>query len=243
VDLLSVRQAADALGVDDSRVRQLLRDGKLQGQRIGGRWLVDAAGVRDRRDRGAPSRRPLSARNAWGLLALLAGHRPAGLSDAERSRLGARLRNLAAHERLPTARLQELLEARAETRRYRVHSGMLAAVLAHPDAVPAGVSAAARVGADYMAPGRAEIYAHPDKVGELELVFGMARTDQGGNLVVRIPPAEAWPFLTSSAGADAPSPVVAADLLDIREDRADSAAAGLLDPLLSRFVQTKEYRS
>lgn len=243
MDLLSVHQAAEALGVDDSRVRQLLRAGRLQGQRVGGRWLVDGASVRNRMDRGASSGRPLSTRNAWGLLALLAGHRPAGLSDAERSRVAARLRNLAAHERLPAARLRELLEARAETRLYRVHSGMLASVLAHPDVVTAGVSAAMQAGADYVAPGRAEIYAHPDKVDGLEAAFGMVRDHQRGNLLVRIPPAEVWPFLTSANGTDAPLPVVAADLLDIHEDRADAAAAGLLRPLLDHCVKTSEARS
>ncbi|MFF3455445.1 type IV toxin-antitoxin system AbiEi family antitoxin [Streptomyces sp. NPDC002730] len=240
MDLLSVHQAAAALDVDDSRVRQLLRDGKLQGERIGGRWLVDGASVRNRKDAGARSGRPLSARNAWGLLVLLAGHRPVGLSDAEKSRIVARLRSLAAHERLPVVRLRELLEARAETRRYRVHSGMLAAVLDHPEAVRAGVSAAAQVGADYVAPGRAEIYAHPDKLGKLEESFGMLRDHQRGNLVVRIPPAEMWPFLTSVKGADAPPSVVAADLLDIQEDRADAAAVALLRPLLARYASPPE---
>ena len=38
MELLSVNQAATILGVDDSRVRQLLRAGILEGQQVGGRW-------------------------------------------------------------------------------------------------------------------------------------------------------------------------------------------------------------
>lgn len=244
MELLSVKQAAALLGVDDSRVRQLLHDGKLQGQRVGGRWLVAGDSVRDRKDRGPRSRRPLSVRNAWGVLAVLDGHRPVGLSDAERSRVRTRLRNLLAHEGLAPGRLQELLAARAEVRAYRVHSGVLPALLTAQDVVRGGVSAAAQVGADYVALGRAEIYVHPDGVGELEAEFGMVRDEARGNVSLRIPPAEMWSFLTSRPGTagqghDAPTSVVAADLLDLHEGRADAAAAGLLESLLARYAQPR----
>lgn len=245
MELLSVKQAAALLGVDDSRVRQLLHDGKLQGQRVGGRWLVSGDSVRDRKDRGPRSRRPLSSRNAWGVLAVLDGHRPVGLSDAEKSRVGMRLRNLLAHERLAPALLQELLAARAEVRSYRVHSGVLPALLAAQDVVRGGASAAAQVGADYVALGRAEIYVHPGRVERLEAEFGLVRDEERGNVSLRIPPAEMWSFLTSRPGTagqghDAPASVVAADLLDLHEGRADAAAAGLLGSLLARYVQPRK---
>ncbi|MFB6617986.1 helix-turn-helix domain-containing protein [Streptomyces sp. NPDC056367] len=244
MELLSVKQAADLLGVDDSRVRQLLHDGQLQGQRVGGRWLVVGGSVRDRKDRGARSRRPLSPRNAWGVLALLDGRPPVGLSDAEKSRVRARLRNLLAHERLAPAVLQELLGARAEVRSYRVHSGVLPTLLAAPDVVRGGVSAAAHVGADYVALGRAEIYVHPEKAAELEAEFGLVRDEERGNVLLRIPPAELWSFLTQSPatagqGHDAPASVVAADLLDLHEGRADAAASRLLASLLTRYAQPR----
>ncbi|MBT2452542.1 helix-turn-helix domain-containing protein [Streptomyces sp. ISL-43] len=245
MELLSVKQAAALLGVDDSRVRQLLHDGKLQGQRVGGRWLVAGDSVRDRKDRGPRSRRPLSARNAWGVLAVLDGHQPVGLSDAEKSRVRMRVRNLLAHEGLAPAVFQELLAARAEVRSYRVHSGVLMALLAAQDVVRGGVSAAARVGADYVALGRAEIYVHPEKVEKLEAEFGLARDEERGNVSLRIPPAEMWSFLISRPGMagqghDAPASVVAADLLDLHEGRADAAAAGLLKPLLARYTQPRK---
>jgi len=245
MELLSVKQAAVLLGVDDSRVRQLLHDGKLQGQRVGGRWLVAGESVRDRKDRGPRSRRPLSVRNAWGVLAVLDGHRPVGLSDAEKSRVMKRLRNLLAHERLAAALLRELLAARAEVRLYRVHSGMVPVLLAAQDVVRGGASAAAQAGADYVALGRAEIYVHPDRVDKLEAEFGMVRDHERGNVSLRIPPAEMWSFLTSRSGSagqghDAPTSVVAADLLDLHEGRADAAGAGLIESLLARYAQPRE---
>jgi excisionase family DNA binding protein len=51
-------QAADRLGVDASRVRQLLAAGKLTGQRVGRDWLIDPQSVdayaRNRRRPGRP---------------------------------------------------------------------------------------------------------------------------------------------------------------------------------------------
>jgi hypothetical protein len=242
MDFVSVRQAAGALAVDESRVRQLLQEGKLQGARIDGRWLVGAGSVQDRR-RLPKSGRPLSPRNAWGALAILSGCRPSDLSAPERSRLLARLRNLAAHGDLPAGDLQRLLSSRAESRRYRAHRGVLPVLLSRPDVVRAGVSAAPRVGADYVAPGRAEVYVHPERLGKLEAEFGLVLDSERGNLVVRVPPVSAWSFLQSGSGEpagqadgegkDAPASVVAADLLDAHEDRASVAAAGILEPLLA----------
>lgn len=238
MDFVSVHQAAQSLGVDDSRVRQLLHEGRLQGSRVGGRWIVEAGSVHDRKSAPPESGRPLSARNAWGALAILAGCRPAGLSDSERSRLHKRLRHLAAYGDVPTGRLQKLLAARAEVRRYRVHRSVLQPLLDDADVVRGGASAAPRVGADYVAPGRVELYVHPERIGKLEAGFGLVLDARGGNLLVRIPPASAWPFLVSAQqetgdGRDAPASVIAADLLDTKEDRALVAAAGILKPLLA----------
>ncbi|MFE1267557.1 helix-turn-helix domain-containing protein [Streptomyces sp. NPDC058758] len=235
---MSVRQAAEGLGVHDSRVRQLLQAGKLQGSRVGGRWLVEADSLQGRKRAAPESGRPLSARNAWGALAILSGCRPSGLSDPERSRLLARLRSLAKDGEVPAARLQKLLASRADVRRYSIHRSLLSALIEDPNVVRAGASAAPRVGADYVAPGRAEVYVHPERLQELEEAFGLVPDAQRGNLIVRVPPASAWPFLVPDSqapceGRDAPAPVVAADLLDAHEDRASVAAEGILEPLLA----------
>jgi excisionase family DNA binding protein len=237
MELLSVKQAATLLGVDESRVRQLLQAGLLEGRRVGGRWLVDGDSTRQRKERGRVAGRPLSVRNAWGLLAALSGQRASDLSDAEWSRIVRRLRDMAAHDQFPTARWGELVRARAERRRYRVHSGLLPTLLTDPDVVRGGLSARYPA-TGYVAPGRAEIYVHPDRVGKLEAGFGLARNNERGNLLMHVPPAEAWSFLRpesdkSAAGGDAPAAVVAADLLDLQEDRAETAAGELLLQLMS----------
>lgn len=39
-DYISTTEAADIIGVNDSRVRQLLRAGELSGKRFGRDWLI-----------------------------------------------------------------------------------------------------------------------------------------------------------------------------------------------------------
>ncbi|WP_374207226.1 type IV toxin-antitoxin system AbiEi family antitoxin [Streptomyces sp. APSN-46.1] len=124
------------------------------------------------------------------------------------------------------------------------HRGRASGVARRPGCGEGGASAAAQAGADYVALGRAEIYVHPDRVDKLEAEFGMVRDEERGNVSLRIPPAEMWSFLTSRSetcgqGHDAPASVVAADLLDLHEGRADAAAAGLLESLLARYAQPR----
>jgi excisionase family DNA binding protein len=57
--LLTAKQAAKILGVDDSRVRVLIREGRLPAQKIGRDWIImepDLELVKDRRP-GRPQKR------------------------------------------------------------------------------------------------------------------------------------------------------------------------------------------
>lgn len=67
---LSILELAKRLNVNESRARQLVTSGRIRGQRVGGRWLVDEADA-SRYQPGLPAGRPLSERNAW-LFALAA---------------------------------------------------------------------------------------------------------------------------------------------------------------------------
>lgn len=62
---LSVRQAAERLGVSEGRVRQRIEAGQIRAEKIGGRWLVDLpAGPAHRPQRG----RPVDPRSVWASL-------------------------------------------------------------------------------------------------------------------------------------------------------------------------------
>src|ERR1700760_3542884 len=124
--LISVPDAADALGLSPARVRLLAANGGLPAQKIGGRWLVERSGVEKRRSRGSAGGRPFAPRNAWAVLGLASGDEGAGLDPVARSRL----RRALALEGLSSLMLR--LERRAEVRRYSGHPGEIRYILADP---------------------------------------------------------------------------------------------------------------
>src|SRR6266568_4432268 len=71
--LISVEEAAKRLDVVPQRVRALIAAGRLPAQLVGKAYVLDAAVLEQfARQPRAPGR-PLSAANAWALLAVLAG--------------------------------------------------------------------------------------------------------------------------------------------------------------------------
>lgn len=64
--LISLPDAAERLGVDESRVRQRIADGSLRAEKIGGRWLIDDADLASISEH-RPGR-PLSALSAWAMV-------------------------------------------------------------------------------------------------------------------------------------------------------------------------------
>lgn len=54
--LLSVNEAAEAMGISGRRVLKLLAEGRIQGTKVGGRWLVTKLGYKTKK-RGFPKRK------------------------------------------------------------------------------------------------------------------------------------------------------------------------------------------
>lgn len=88
--LVSVGQAAQALGVSPRRVRALIGSKQLPAVRIGRSWALDRSLLRSHRRRGG---RPMSADNAWALLAMLNGSEAPWVDVFSRSRLKRRVLN------------------------------------------------------------------------------------------------------------------------------------------------------
>lgn len=80
-DVLTVREAAERLGVSSQRVRQLIYDGSLPARRASAGWLIPASAVTDRA-RTSPPGRPSSPRTAWAVLELLSAAAPASTAAA-----------------------------------------------------------------------------------------------------------------------------------------------------------------
>jgi excisionase family DNA binding protein len=222
--LISVPEAADALGLSAARVRLLAANGGLGAQKIGGRWLVERGGVEKRRSRGSAGGRRFDPRNAWALLSLASGEEANQIDSAPRSRLrrSLSLEGLSA--------LAPRLENRAEVRNYSAHPGEISYLLADERLVASGASAARSIGLDLLGSG-ADGYVSDtnlDEVVQGHALIPAAAID--ANVILRLVPADVWAeFLEGQAHA--PEAAVALDLAEEPDSRSRAAGEELLHRL------------
>lgn len=227
---LSVAEAAKVLGVDQSRVRQMLRSGALAGRHVGRAWVVPADAVALAGEHRSGSGRPLSPQRAWGLLDLLDGGNAPWLDRSARSRVRAQLRGLAGAD---AAVWRDALRARERRQPVRAHRAALSRLAESAEVWPAGPAAASQAGADLVAPGAIpEFYvaaqAWPTLVKQLRLSPAAGPADA----VVHIPK-DVQPFGPAGPGRAA----LAASLLDSGEWRAARAGAEILNDLAARYLR------
>jgi hypothetical protein len=223
--LISVPDAADALGLSPARVRLLAANGGLPAQKIGGRWLVERNGVEKRRSRGSAGGRPFAPRNAWAVLNLASGEEVDQIDSVTRSRL----RRLLSFEGLSS--LAPRLERRAQVHRYSGHPGEIPYVLADKRLVASGVSAARAIGLDLLSGNEADGYvSDSDLDGFVEEHALLPAAAVDANVVLRLVPDDVWAdFLKGRPHASE-----AAIALDLAEDvDSRSRAAGVM--LLGRL--------
>lgn len=222
--LISVPDAADALGLSPARVRLLAANGGLPAQKIGGRWLVERSGVEKRRSRGSAGGRPFAPRNAWAVLGLASGDEVDQVDSVTRSRL----RRLLALEGLPA--LAQRLERRAEVRRYSGHPGEISHLLADKRLVVSGASAARSIGLDLLGSG-ADGYvsdANLDEIVQDHALFPVPAID--ANVILRLVPRDVWAdFLEGQVHA--PEAAIALDLAEQPDSRSRAAGEDLLQRL------------
>lgn len=213
---LPVGKAAEALGVSPQRVRQLLAGGRLTGQKVGGRWLVELPPMPRAPLRG----RPLSARIAWAALALLSGEHPTWLSSSERSRLTKRMRVPGFLDAL------EDTEPRAAVTSLRVLPIDLDPILERERVVVTAL-AAGLAGLDLPArPAVHDGYVEAGAVHRVRRTFAPIESPTQPNLVLRVP---THPWILARGAA--PAAVVAADLLMHADERVRRAARETLQEL------------
>lgn len=224
---LLVSEVAERLGVSAQRVRAMLRDGQLHGRRAGGVWFVDEAQVLKPRRLG----RPLSSRNAWGLvLAVARGGAPGAqhsidvfwaqpdtqtqLSQSDRSKLRHRLNALPGNPDAPRL-LSSWLAARA--RPITVSAPEPEALYLDPDLVASGLSDART---EMSGGGEAEFYAQPGTLPSV-LRRHLLVEDPKGQVILR----------EAGIRLEAPVPLLllAADLADRGGPREMRRAAELID--------------
>jgi excisionase family DNA binding protein len=227
--LISVPEAADALGLSAARVRLLAANGGLGAQKIGGRWLVERNGIEKRRSRGSAGGRPFAARNAWAVLNLASGEEVDQIDSVTRSRL----RRLLSFEGLSSLALR--LERRAQVHRFSGHPGEIPYVLADKRLVASGVSAAREIGLDLLSGNEADGYVSDSDLDEFvrdHALLPAAALD--ANVVLRLVPDDVWTeFLRGRPHASE-----AAIALDLAED-VDSRSRASGKDLLRRLDRAR----
>ena len=215
MSMLGVAEVAAELGVSERRVRQMLADGVLDGERIGWAWVIDAGQLRSVRNLRPKVGRPWSAASAWALLALADGKEPE-LSPVERSRARKRLVEGLAH-------VLGRLAARADLRRFYAHPSVLDRLGQAPQIVRGGASAAAEHEVDLIAQDVFEGYLRASDLDALISRFALDGDAERPNVVLRVVDDAVWPFGEGQRAAD--RAVVAVDLLE--SDDARSRRSGV----------------
>jgi excisionase family DNA binding protein len=221
--LLSVREAADRLGVGPVAVRQQIASGRLPAVKRGRSWWLDERVVQRIVRQRPGAGRPLSPAMAWAVLLLASGDATAAKEVAGRDRYSSRarawLRDHALREYAPR------LRARSESEEFHAHPSELARILERPDVLATGISAGDVVG--LVGPRLAvEVYApagHRDAVVEEHALMPGA-----GPVRVRWVPDEVWSLLDRDADRVAPRAAVLVDLLESDEPRARRQASRAL---------------
>jgi excisionase family DNA binding protein len=230
---LSVAEAAERLGVDRSRVEQLLWSGRIAGRRAGRIWLVDGESVADAQVHPSPAGRPMAPARAWALLDLLGGGSASWVSAVARSQVRARIAGLADAD---AAAWRALLRARSEVLQVRVHPSGLQRLLddlgAH--AIVVGSARAVEFGADIVdLDPKLEIYVRSERWPAVARRWHVHERAADANLMVRLP-REVWPF---DSGDEAVRAAVAADLLESAEPRSVDGGLSMLRDLVNRYQE------
>ena len=218
MSLLGVSEAAAELGVSSRRVRQMLAGGLLDGEQVGRVWMIDSDDLRRIGHSRPKVGRPWSARSGWAVLALADGQ-DVDLSPVERSRAKKRLMQ-------GLGKVVDRLAARADRRSFYVHPSVLVQLGESPNVVRGGISAAAEVGADILAPGEFEGYVSGRHISGLISKFGMDEHAARPNVVLRVVDDLAWPFEPGQKVAS--RSVVAVDLVESDDPRSRRAGMSLL---------------
>lgn len=228
--MLPSNEAARRLQVKPGRVRAMVRDGVLEAQKVGGRWLIDSRSVERRSAQPVSEGRPYEPANAWALIDLWHNGDAEWVSMSQRSRLRRQLREQGIRGLYPA------LRGRAELWRLRGHPAAVERLRKHEVVCLGGVSGASAYEADIAASDELEAYAKRDDASRLVNRFHLEHS-MAPNVLLHVVPGP-WPFgnIEQRARGVVPPLVVALDLLESADER--SRRAG--DDLLSRIEVERE---
>lgn len=224
---LSIPELAKRLNVNESRARHLVQSGRIRGQRVGGRWVIDEADAAQYQP-GAPAGRPLSERNAWLFAEAvgsawksqwvdLAASLLVDASPVEKHRLNQRLRRWEdASFSFPL--LLSLMANRADKLEYLASPGDIPELKKDPRLRPSGVS---HPDAGLLANAELEAYVSRNDADAVVRDWFLVKAEPGQRANVVLHVAEQVPD-------EIPLVVVAADLAERPGAREQQAARELV---------------
>lgn len=224
---VSVAEAASRLGLDPSRVRQLLRSGALNGRRIGRDWVISAEAVSALVNDRPGSGRPPAPRRVWALIDLLDGGEAAWLDPVARSHVRARARAMAGKD---ASEWRRVLRGREDRMAVAGHRAAIDRLIHAENVWPAGPAVASSIGADLVVHQSVpELYIPAENWDGLARRLHLRLHVVDPDVWIRLP-RRLWPFPPSGPGHAA----LAASLLD-GEWRAARAGAELLNDAARRM--------
>jgi excisionase family DNA binding protein len=222
-EVLTPGEAAAELGISAGRVREMIRSGKLPARRTGNGWIIPASAVAALRGNLAPSGRPPSPVTAWAVITLLGAalsgeSTPRDVVPDRRMRYSA-LRLIAAlpDPEADIAPWRRILASRGQSRRMRMHPGVIARLEADPRVSPGGSDAVSP--GDGLTRCQPVLYVREQDAAPLISRYRM-RDDSGGQVTLVIVPAAVPDALAPHPGKPVTAPAAAADLLGENSSRA-----------------------
>jgi excisionase family DNA binding protein len=220
---LSVREAADRLGIGPLAVRQHIASGRLSADKRGRDWWLDQRAV-ERMARQRPSSgRPLSPAMAWAIVLLASGDEAVAREVAGRERYWSRARTwLRDH---PLGEHAARLRDRAITEEFDAHPSELSRIEDRSDVLATGISAGDVVG---LVGGASAIDVYAPASRRRALIEAHALAPGAGPVRIRWVTDDIWPHLDRDGDHRAPRSAVLLDLLDSDDPRARREAARAL---------------
>lgn len=226
---IAVKDAAERLGLSESRIRQFLMAGELRGRRVGRAWLVDSDDVARLQGQRRRSGRPAGPKRAWAIVEMLSGGSAPWLSPSERSQVRSYIGRL---DEPDADEWRSILRGRSELRPVRAHPAAVTRLRELDDVLSAGPAEAVRRGFDLVVVGepRPEFYMPISAWDRVARRLAL-QPSHDADLIIRHP-LKVWPF-QHGAVSDA---IIAADLLDSAEPRAIRAGQSRLNQLLKDII-------
>jgi excisionase family DNA binding protein len=220
-ELIPAPEAAERLGVSQSRIRALITAGALGGEKLGGRWFLSLEDIRRRERWGAVDGRQLQPENAWGALALGSGAPPTWVPNDDARRLAQMLDDRGLLGLAPRMR------CRATTHHFYGHPGIVQALASAPEVRLTGISAARENDIGIVGGQGVDAYITASAIESIVTRFALEPRSAPGNVSLRT----LSPEVAHLADAPTPHAAVALDIAEASDSRSIEAGTAALQRL------------